>query len=115
VWIFSTFTLPMHVLDPTEDGVQFSLPLLITTTATEDALSQFLFIVWYIWKARNDVRFQRKNWTSFQVLRVAQAHKQTHISALEHQHQHQPAATHQQHSTPQNTNPFSCFQFVLQG
>jgi hypothetical protein len=39
----------------------FALPFLITTTPSEDSHSQFLFIAWYIWKARIDIRFQRKN------------------------------------------------------
>lgn len=52
LWNSSNFTLPMHLLDPTEDGAQFVLPFLITTTPIGDALSQFLFIAWYIWKAR---------------------------------------------------------------
>jgi hypothetical protein len=61
VWTSSTFTLLLHFLDPHVDGVQFALPFLITTTPSEDSLSQFLFIAWYIWKARIDIHFQRKN------------------------------------------------------
>jgi ABC-type multidrug transport system permease subunit len=71
-------------LNPHEDGVLFALPLLITTTPSEDSLSQFLFIAWYIWKARNDIRFQRKKWTSFHVLVEAQAHRKTHVTTMEH-------------------------------
>jgi hypothetical protein len=84
VWTSSTFTLPSHFLNPHEDGVLFALPLLITTTPSEDSLSQFLFIAWYIWKARNDIRFQRKKWTSFHVLVEAQAHRKTHVTTMEH-------------------------------
>jgi hypothetical protein len=64
VWKSSTNPIPIHFLDPQEDGVQMALPILITANPSEERLCHFLFTLWYIWRARNDNRFQRKNWTS---------------------------------------------------
>jgi hypothetical protein len=50
------------------------LSLLIIPSPLEQDLLHFLFISWYIWKARNDLHFQRRKWTSYQVLQTAQAH-----------------------------------------
>jgi spore germination protein GerM len=38
--------------------------------------------MWYIWKARNDNRFQRRTWTSSQVHHATAAHLNTHRIAL---------------------------------
>ena len=37
--------------------------------------------MWYIWKARNDNRFQRKTWTPMQVYNAVAAHINTHLQA----------------------------------
>jgi len=37
--------------------------------------------MWYIWKARNDNRFQRKTWTPMQVHNAVAAHINTHLQA----------------------------------
>jgi hypothetical protein len=68
-----------------EDGVQLTLPILISPNPTDEILCKTLFIMWYIWKARNDNRFQRKTWTSSQVHHAANAHMNTHFSALREQ------------------------------
>jgi hypothetical protein len=84
VWGISDPPLTIHLLTTEEDGVQLSLPILLTPDPTEATLSKNLFLMWYIWKARNDKRFQRKNWTSFQVHKAAKAHLETHLTAWEH-------------------------------
>jgi ribonuclease HI len=42
-----------------------------------------LFLLWYIWKARNDNRFQRKTWTTNQIKLAAAAHINAHLDALQ--------------------------------
>jgi hypothetical protein len=78
----SSFRLSLHLIDPIEDGIQSALPLLLPFSPSEQDLSNFLFIAWYIWKARNDLRFQRRKWNSFQVLHSAHAQRHTHNSAM---------------------------------
>ena len=85
VWATSGTPCLPYMITPDEDGVQQTLPAFLTPAPTESTLCTTLFLLWYIWKARNDQRFQRKTWTSFQVHKVAAAHQQTHLSAcLEH-------------------------------
>jgi hypothetical protein len=76
------------------DGVQHILPNLLTTHPTKATLTKNLFLLWYIWKARNDSRFQRKNWTSFQVHNAAATHFQANLSAWE-EHKQPDANQHQ--------------------
>jgi hypothetical protein len=60
VWAASTTPLPIHSISKQEDGLQIALPLLITLTPSDDTLCITLLTLWYLWKARNDNRFQRK-------------------------------------------------------
>jgi hypothetical protein len=49
----------------------------------EQKLTLFLFITWYIWRARNDCRFQRKHWTHQQILNAASSHMSTYLADTE--------------------------------
>jgi hypothetical protein len=71
------------LITPDEDGVQQTLPAFLTPTPTESSLCTTLFVLSYIWKARNDQRFQRKTLTSFQVHKAATTHQKNHLSALQ--------------------------------
>jgi hypothetical protein len=73
-----TFT---HLIDPHIYGIQHILPHFLSLNATEQNMTQILLILWYIWKARNDQRFQRKVWTFMQVLHAAQSHFTTNSQA----------------------------------
>jgi hypothetical protein len=75
IWTSVEYSLPIHLLDINEDGIQTVLPLFFSTNLTDEKLSEVLFILWYIWKARNDNRFHRKIWTPFQVLMAAATHR----------------------------------------
>jgi ribonuclease HI len=111
VWATSDPPLPTHNISPNEDEVQLALPILITSNPSESFLSNTLFTLWYIWKARNDNRFQRKTWSTFQVNQAAKAHRQTHLSAMEEQIQAEPAPTTPQpnSSTPSTSVPGTHF------
>jgi ribonuclease HI len=74
VWDHSTVTPFIHLIDPTQYGIQYILPNLLPSNATHQTLTQILLLLWYIWKARNDQHFQRKVWTFMQVHYAAQAH-----------------------------------------
>jgi hypothetical protein len=83
VWATSNPPLHTHLLSSDEDDIQHALPTLITTNPIEATLCNTLFLLWYIWKARNDNRFQRRTWTPFQVHKATAAHLQTQLSAWE--------------------------------
>jgi hypothetical protein len=109
VWPTSNPPISTHLLNPNEDGVQLSLAAVITSNPTKATLSKTLFIMWYIWKARNDNQFQRMTWTPFQVHKAETSHLQTHLSAWEDydsnlysQYPQQPTSNTQ----PPNSNNF---------
>jgi hypothetical protein len=77
------------------DGVQHIIPNLFSPYPTEQTLTKTLLLLWYIWKVRNDQRFQRKIWTSLQVHRATEVHFQTNLTAWGE------ATT----SAPQSNNP----------
>jgi len=66
-----------------EDGVQLSLSFLFQNDITDHDLCNKLFLLWYIWKARNDTKFQRKTWTANQIKLAAAAHINAHLDALQ--------------------------------
>ena len=74
--------LTNHILEE-EDGVQLSLSFLFQNDITDHDLCNKLFLLWYIWKARNDTRFQRKTWTANQIRLAAAAHINAHLDALQ--------------------------------
>lgn len=64
VWATANTPFIVDNVNPENDGIQITLPTLLSTNPTDDLLCKSIFILRYIWKARNDNRFQRKNWTS---------------------------------------------------
>jgi len=50
-----------------------------------EILCKIFFLIWYIWKAHNDKRFQRRTWTSHQIQQAANAHINSHLDALNEQ------------------------------
>jgi len=63
------------------DGVQLILQSFISNSVPDSLLQKILTTMWYIWKARNDNRFQRKTWTPMQVHNAVAAHINTHLQA----------------------------------
>jgi ribonuclease HI len=74
--------------------MQLALPLLISTNPSDSTLSKTLFTLWYIWKARNDNRFNRKTWSAFQVHQAAMAHMQTFLSMVTEHDEAGPTVPH---------------------
>jgi ribonuclease HI len=81
VWDHSARPPIAHLIDPQVDGIQHILPHLLPQNTTENNMTQILLILWYIWKARNDQRFQRKVWTFMRVLHAAHSHFTTNSLA----------------------------------
>lgn len=82
VWLTADPPLAIDSIPNEDDGIQLTLPRLITSTPTDEILCKTIFTMWYIWKARNDNRFQRRTWTSSQVHHATAAHLNTHRIAL---------------------------------
>jgi hypothetical protein len=60
-----------------DDGVQVILSLIISDTTKNSLLQTILTTLRYIGKARNDKRFARKTWTTWQVHHAVAAHLTT--------------------------------------
>lgn len=121
VWAMIQQPPLIHTLDANEDGVQLALTVLFPNDPPEYLLCSNLFLLWYIWRARNDNRFQRKSWSPLQVFRTANAHLQEYInthqqqqddpqqqgSRLQHQGALPPDVLRQQPQNP--TTLLSCY------
>jgi hypothetical protein len=62
------------------DGVQNILSHILPPNSTDQTMTKTL-LLWYIWKARNDHRYQRKVWTPVQVHHAATAHFNTNLTS----------------------------------
>jgi hypothetical protein len=67
VWFMANPSICTSSLPHEDDGIQNILTTIITPQTSDDHMLQTLYILWYIWKARNDKRFNNKNWTVGQV------------------------------------------------
>jgi ribonuclease HI len=82
VWSTANPAFTIDNIPAEDDGIQLTLPLLITPNSSDELLCKTFFTMWYIWKARNDNRFQRKTWHPWQVHHAVVAHLNTHMTAL---------------------------------
>jgi hypothetical protein len=82
VWSTANLAFTIDNILAEDDGIQLTLPLLITPNSSDELLCKTFFTMWYIWKARNDNRFQRKTWHPWQVHHAVVAHLNTHMTAL---------------------------------
>jgi hypothetical protein len=81
VWDTSEVTPFTHLIDPLTDDVQNILPHILPPNSTDQTMTKTLLLLWYIWKERNDQRFQRKVWTSVRVHHAATTHFNTNLTA----------------------------------
>lgn len=117
VWFSANPSLCTSFLPTEQDGVQEILPLILNGNTTDDHLQATMTILWYIWKARNDLRFNSKKWTVWQVHScTAEEIRTSNLSMNAVDQQHMPKgmnaslADPQMQSTTPQARPLSAFQ-----
>jgi hypothetical protein len=105
VWFSSAQPFCTTALPNELDGIQETLPIIINTNSTDDHILITLTTLWYIWKARNDLRFNQKRWTVFQIHTAVQVDIQTTATALIAQEDLQDP--HQQETHAGMTSPYA--------
>ena len=73
VWFTSGLNLRTDSLPHEQDGIQNILQIIINTNTDDTQLQAILILLWFIWKARNDKRFNNKTWSPIQVHGAAAA------------------------------------------
>lgn len=74
VWFSSNPAIRTDNLPQENDGAQLTLSALISDSTFDSLPQKILITLWYLWKARNDTRFQRKIWTPWQVHHAVSAY-----------------------------------------
>ena len=87
VWFSSNPPLQTDNLPQENDGVQLTLHAFISNLTPNAVFHKILITLWYLWKARNDTRFQRKTWTPWQVHHAVAAHISTQQAGIDTQPQ----------------------------
>ena len=104
VWFSSTPSLRIDNLPQESDGVQSILASFISNSMPDSLFTKIHITLWYIWKARNDNRFQRKTWTPVQVHHAVAALVAAADSSAPSQVDQGNMATQPQRSSAQRTN-----------
>lgn len=73
VWFSSKPPLCTSVLPFEQDGIQDTLSNIMSSSTTDLQFQRIMTTLWYLWKVRNDLRFQRKVWTVLQVHNAVEA------------------------------------------
>jgi hypothetical protein len=73
VWFTASPSIITAALPQEDDGVQNILTTLITPQTNDDQLIKTLYIIWYLWKVRNDKCYNSKEWNARQVIYTTNA------------------------------------------
>jgi len=67
--VWSTYhpSIDLSNIPTDHDGIQLILPHAMPNSLSRHDFAHRLVTLWYIWKARNDKRFNRKTWTPTQI------------------------------------------------
>ncbi|CAN6284341.1 unnamed protein product, partial [Urochloa humidicola] len=94
VWFAGTHPIRSDRLPQGHQGVQEEVSYLISPTTSLQEVQRITTTLWYLWKASNDHRFNKKQWKVSNVTHAVQADIQTTIS-LTHDFNTQTNATTQ--------------------
>lgn len=89
VWFFARPSLRSSQLPNEQDGVQASLESLITPRTDDDNMLKIITTLWFIWKARNELRFRQTKWSVLQVHYAVRAYLHAFTSTLHKEELHQ--------------------------
>jgi hypothetical protein len=65
VWFSSKTPLRTSLLPFEQDGIQEILASIVTPNTSDVQFQRIMTTLWYLWKARNDLRFQKKEMDCF--------------------------------------------------
>jgi hypothetical protein len=108
VWFTSSLNLRTDSLPHEQDGIQNILQIIINTNTDDTELHAILILLWFIWKARNDQRFNNKTWSPIQVHGAAaamMANLNASISPTSNNHNHQDSNNDILQQTVHNIQP----------
>lgn len=83
VWFSATTPLRADALPIGKQGVQTQLTTILGPDASPAQIHKTVVTLWYIWKARNENRFDRKIWSVLQVKSASQAELNKALSMLQ--------------------------------
>ena len=125
VWFSANPSLRADLLPNIEHGLQDILPYIFPPHTDDSHLISVITTLWYIWRARNDNRFNNRTWTVQQVHFNIQAeisvitNSLSEKSSMNDDHNHlsnqddtgegSPQGEQQDTTTPSNTNNISCY------
>jgi len=64
------------------DGVQDAVSVLISPNTLDDIMIKIITTLWFIWRARNELRFRQNKWSVMQVHYAVQVHIQANVQPL---------------------------------
>jgi len=74
VWFSAKTPIISSTLLQEQDGVQQCLTQIIDNRTSDEILIQITAYLWFIWKARNDLRFRKRSWSVLQVYLAVDAY-----------------------------------------
>jgi len=66
-WFSANPPMCSSILSIEQDEVQEILPMLVNQQTSDEQMQVIITTLWYMWKARNDKRFNNKSWMVWQV------------------------------------------------